>query len=191
MAVGLDVTPDSQTRRTAQATTDTPVTLSVEEGQGLQGGTTWVPINVDNATDIAGGDLTLYYDPNVLEPVQETRGNVPVKMGTIAEGYNFQAAGHSAKPGEVRISVVQNQERDKNYTGLPGGSGALVKVQFTIKRSAPDGATPVTLASAQLNDTYGRDFAAFGRPVDVNHGQVLIGSSYMEQIFLPLVMRKK
>lgn len=190
MAVGLDVTPDSQTRRTAQAATDTPVTLSVEGGRGLQGGTAWVPINVDNAADIAGGDLTLYYDPNVLEPVQDTWGNVSVQMGTIAEGYNFQAAGHSAEPGEVRISVVQNQEYEKNNTGLPGGSGALVKVQFTIKRSAPDGATPVTLASAQLNDAYGQDFvSALQCPVDVIPGQVLVGSSYMEQIFLPLVMR--
>ncbi len=176
----IDTVPSSQTRMATHAATDTPVTLSVEEGQGLQGGTAWVSINVDNAADIAGSDLTINYDPDVLE-IAESEA---VQRTDMTQAFDLET--HSSKSGVLKIALATAQT-------LTGGSGALVKVQFTIKRSAPDGATPVTLASAQLNDTYGQDFAtsALQRPVNRSSGQVFIGSSYMEQIFLPLVMRKK
>ncbi len=175
----IDTIPSRQTRMAARAATDTPVTLSVEDGRGLQGGTAYVSINVDNAADIAGGDLTINYDPDVLE-IAEPYAEAVQKTDMIQA---FELKAHSNQPGVVKIALATAQT-------LTGGSGALVKVQFTIKHSAPDGATPVTLASAQLNDAYGQDFvSALQRPVDVNPGQVLVGSSYMEQIFLPLVMR--
>jgi hypothetical protein len=186
MAVGLNVVPNDRARMTIQAMTGSPVTLQVGRVSGFQGHTVWVPVSVDNAAQLAGADLTLNYDPNVLAFTESTPDSRTVRLSGVTQGHNFSLDSHGDRPGVIQIALAADQH-------VTSGSGAIVEVQFTIKRSAPDGIVPVTLSSARLNDAYGQDFATsvLQRPINVSHGHVAIGDVVSEDhlIFLPLVIR--
>jgi hypothetical protein len=187
IAVGLDPLPDGSGLVDASAagplagTVARQLALSVDTPTGVAGETVWVPVRVDNAAQIAGADLALNYDPNVLE----FEG---VRLAGLTMDANFGIEGHVSTPGLAYISLAQYQ--DQAHQGLTSGTGPLLEIGFTIKRKAENLTTPLTLSSARLNDAYGRDFAtsALQKLVDITNGYITIGEAGAT-IYLPVVLR--
>jgi hypothetical protein len=182
MVVGLNPLPSGQRLAVLQALPESPVTLSVDEVSGAAGGTVWVPVRVDDAAQVAGVDLTLNYDPSVLE----FEG---ARLAGLTKNTNFGIESHVDTEGIAHISLAQYQ--DQTHQGLSSGSGPLFEVGFTIKRRAQDVAAPLTLSSVHLNDAYGRDFAtsALQKPVRVSNGRVTVGQ--VGGIYLPILLRNQ
>jgi len=94
------------------------------------------PINVDDATGIAGVDVTLDFDPLILTATD-------VQLTTLTSG--FSLVSNLTTPGRVVISMAR-------ATGIASGSGALVNVIFTVSSSITQGSTALTFQSASLFD---------------------------------------
>ena len=94
------------------------------------------PINVDNATGIAGVDVTLDFDPLILTATD-------VQLTTLTSG--FSLVSNLTTPGRVVISMARS-------TGITSGSGALANVIFTVSSSITQGSTALTFQSASLFD---------------------------------------
>ena len=94
------------------------------------------PINVDNATGIAGVDVTLDFDPLILTATD-------VQLTTLTSG--FSLVSNLTTPGRVVISMARS-------TGITSGSGALANVIFTVSSSITQESTALTFQSASLFD---------------------------------------
>ena len=90
-----------------------------------------VSIEVDDATGIAGMDLTLGYNADALTATQ-VRGTPLLASSGIILVPNLST------PGQVKVSLA-------GATGIPAGSGALVKVMFDVKASAAPGRYELSL----------------------------------------------
>ena len=188
IALGMDTVPTRRNRIATRARVGSELTVSLGSLDGSPGSTVRVPIDVSDAAQIAGADLTVNYDANVVEVVG-------VELDSWVQGNSFRLetnindnTDEVSTPGQLRISLAQLQ--DSTHQGLPGGAGerTLLEVEFAIKRSAQDGDTPLTLSNVRLNDPYGRDFvsSALQNTVSAGSGQITIGE---RQIYLPLVLR--
>lgn len=134
-AVGL---PSFKRIPLAKALAGISVSISDTTGYPGEKGVVW--ISVSDATGIAGGDLTLTYDPNIL-----TAGEV--KGTSLAAG--LLVVSNASTPGEVRISLA-------GATGLSGGSGSLLEVTFDVHDDAEAGrASPLRLTEVTLRDETG------------------------------------
>ncbi len=124
----------------------------------------WIPIEVDNASNVAGAEIVLNYDPALV-----TATDVQASVLTN----NFSMESNLSQPGQVRIAISAGEG------GEPlEGDGSLIQVQFTAQTDA-SGSSPLNLNSVRLNDTYGRDFAISVLQTDVNtsDGCLTVGES--------------
>ncbi len=116
------------------------VDVSVSDTTAYPGEQTFVSISVSDATGIAGGDLTLTYNPDILT-AQEVKGTV------LATG--LLVVSNTSTPGEVRISLA-------GAAGLSGGSGSLIEVIFEVREDAVAGRTSLlSLTEVTLRDETG------------------------------------
>jgi hypothetical protein len=178
LAAGLPPVPD--TRRLSAALQADSVTLSLSGQSSLpQGGSSWIPIQIDDATLLAGADFTLNYDPFIA---------TLTGARTTALTINFDVAYNLPVAGQARIAL---KPRPGSEDGLGNGTGALVEVQFTALSEVPVGSTsPLNLVNTRLNDPFGRDFASSSLQVRVNQSSGLltvVESAY--SLFLPTVLR--
>lgn len=119
--------------------------LSVGSATGLRRGTVTVPVSVANAQGLAGGDLTLSYDVNALNPKQVTATDLLTKGGVTV-------VPNLAVKGQVKVSMA-------GAAGLASGSGPLIQVTFEVWSSARIGVTPLTL-QAKVVDESGKAFTS-------------------------------
>ena len=91
-----------------------------------------VTIDVDDATGIAGGDLTLTYDAVALTAKQAS----PTSLLT---GALFTT--NLTTAGEVKISLA-------GTSGITSGSGALITITFDVKSDATPGNYELKLTRA-------------------------------------------
>ncbi len=163
IAFGSSLAPESS-RTGRSASRSSSVTVSVPDDVAVYlSDSIWVPIEIDDATDVAGATVVLNYNPSLF---------VVAGVRTTSLTENFDLRFNIGTPGQVRISCG-----DLAGKGLDAGSGVLLEVQFFTTRSdisEYSSSSPVTLASVSLNDTYSRDFATSALQMDVktDHGSL-------------------
>jgi hypothetical protein len=131
---------------------------------GPAGGTVSVPILAQAAGGI-GIDLTVTYDPAVLQPTSAVKSLI-TQNGTLT--YNI------ATPGQVKISIFASSP----FTG----AGPLAFVQFNVVGSVGTG-SPLGLTRADINEgaistcRNGGGFAACGGPNGLVSGLTVDGKT--------------
>lgn len=112
------------------------VTVSVPSVSGPAGGAFTVPIEVDDATSISGADITLRFDPEVLTAT----GAQPTSL--TSDFFLID----NPMDGQIIVTLA-------GATGITGGSGSIVNINFDIDATAAEGNTsPLALSSVSLFD---------------------------------------
>jgi hypothetical protein len=103
-----------------------------------------IPVDVDYAIGLAGFQMTLTYDPNVLESQGSNFGELtPMPQWSILQ--------NTPTAGQIIIGGY-----DTILSGTPIGSGSLIKPLFKIK--GRQGVTSnINLNSVKLSDIYGNE----------------------------------
>ncbi|MSS73372.1 MAG: hypothetical protein EXS64_18065 [Candidatus Latescibacteria bacterium] len=121
----------------SQARTVLVSDLSVDPGQTGA----LVSVSVDSAGGIAGGDITLSYNADVLTARE-------VRPGSLLSPAGITLVSNISAAGQVIVSMA-------GARGIVSGSGALVTVAFDVKASAPPGTYGLELRGT-LRDENGR-----------------------------------
>jgi hypothetical protein len=98
--------------------------VSVSDTSGMPASAVDVTINVDDATGIAGGDITLTYSLSVLTAKS-------VEKTTLTSDFTLVS---NLILGQVKISMA-------SATGIAQGSGAIIKIAFEVNAAATSGST--------------------------------------------------
>ena len=155
---------------------DTPVgitenapSLSMPALKGREGDTVIIPVNLEKANLVAGGDLTITYDPDVLA-FQE------VKKGELLPSGAFVVVSNMPAPGRISISIAGSQTIGQQ-------DGKLLELVFEASefRIDQDNRTDLTFSVGSLSDVSGNLIGAFrengsfvlqlGLPGDVNQDE--------------------
>jgi hypothetical protein len=135
----------------ASKTVDIPTGIMAEPGDQVS-----IPVETNDASDLAGMDLELSFDPAILTPVQVERTDLTDDFLLM-----FKDFGN----GRLVVSLV-------NDTAIIEGSGALIKVIFDVSPNAQGSdSNGVNIRNVQFYDEN-------AEPVEVmasQEGQVLIG----------------
>jgi len=127
----------------------------IPEVTAAPGESVTVPINITDASTVAGADIEVNYDANILT-VSEVRSTA------LTSGMNVIT--NTNTPGTIILRIAVGN-------GLSSGSGAFVDMIFTVSASAVSGTeTPVTFASAEAFDEVGQNIA-----IGTQNGKVKIG----------------
>ncbi|MCH8295899.1 hypothetical protein IH992_32880, partial [Candidatus Poribacteria bacterium] len=103
-----------------------------------------IPINLDDFTGVASGELRLTYAPNSLSPV---------KVSTTDATANFTLSTDFSTPGEIQIAFT-------SPVGLTEGNGAIFILIFEIPREAVIGqSTELIFTQVSLRDEDGGQIA--------------------------------
>jgi len=115
------------------------IAISASDAQAKQGAMgVAVTINVDNATGIAGGDLTLTYSSTVLTAKSVAATSLVTSAGiTLIPNLNTA--------GEVRMSLA-------GANGISSGSGALITITFEVNGTATPGSYELKLTQTVLRN---------------------------------------
>ena len=129
------------------------VEMSIPSLTADAGSSITVPINVDDAKGIAGGDITLTFDKNILTAKE-------AKSTELTKSLNFMP---NIMAGEVTLSMAGTK-------GIAEGSGTIVEIVFEVSAVAKGGAkSPLTFKEAALYDELGNDI-----PIKVVNGSLTI-----------------
>lgn len=121
------------------------ITASIPDTSALPGDSVTVPINVDDASGIAGANLDIEYDAEVL-----TIGEIT--MTDLSEGLMLTV--NTTEPGLARIALA-------GVTGITEGSGALVNMGFEVAESAVLGTVvPLRFLELDLRDETGQEIGS-------------------------------
>ncbi len=123
------------------------VNVSIPDTQELKGSEIEIPINIDNSAGVAGFQFTVSYDDSVLEITG-------VSAGSLTSGWTLTP--NTNNPGEIRIVGTDN-----SLAGLPGDSGSLVLLKFSV--------TGTCGATTTLSFTYGKLSDSEGREIDSDY----------------------
>jgi len=145
----------------AQGTTTvkvTPATLTLPVG-----GVVELLINVENVSNLYGIELSISFDPNVLEVIDANPNTAGVQI----------SAGDMLSPDYEPVNQVANGFIDYALTQIKptapaNGSGTLVRITF---RGKADGTSAVTLGSILLSNNQGG-----GIDHTWQNGQITVGS---------------
>lgn len=120
---------------------DTVVRLNRVEAS--PGTTVAVTLSGEVLDETAGGTFEIAYDIAVVKSVVSvTKGDLVADFKGL--DYNDDGSG--------LLAIALSNDTDVS------GSGELVTIEFELQSDAPLGASPLTLANAVLNDSFGRDF---------------------------------
>ena len=110
--------------------------VSLVEGNGVPGQEVTIPVSVDDASGLAGGDFTVTFDSAILRPVRvEPSGLLPVEKFRVIPNFEIR--------GIARIAIA-------GPTALPEGKGPMFSIVFTIASSAQAGSYPLILRSSTI-----------------------------------------
>jgi hypothetical protein len=123
----------------ARGTADGAVAISVSSARVTAGDTgVSVLVAVDDAGGVAGGDLTLTYDDEVLTARQ-------VQAGPLLSSAGIVMVPNLSVSGRIRIAMA-------GASALPSGGGTLVSIVFDVKSSAASGAYELSLQATLRNE---------------------------------------
>jgi hypothetical protein len=121
------------------------VTVSIPNKADVSGATVEIPINIDNATGVAGFQFTVTFNSAVLQATS-------VKAGTLVTGWAITP--NLSVPGQIRVVGF-----DPTLAGLSGGSGSLVKLTFNVVGTAGQ-STTFSFTECKLRDGFAGDIPA-------------------------------
>lgn len=113
-------------------------TISVSSGiEGKPGEQVIIPIEVDDASGIAGLDLELGFNPAVVKPVE-------AKLTSLTEGFLLMM--RDTAEGRLMVSLAKAE-------GITGGNGALVNLVFEVLPNARESdSSRLLIQSVRLYD---------------------------------------
>jgi len=113
-------------------------TLSIPALSGSPGETVDLTININDASGIKSGEITIAFDATILaaQDAQKTTLSSPFSLSS------------QIATGQITLSFSASSP-------LSGGSGALFTIPMTIASSAPEGTTTLTFTNTQLKDKDG------------------------------------
>ena len=112
--------------------------ISVGTASGSSGSTVSVPISIDDATRIAGGDFSLIYNANTLT-VKEVKGS------DLLTSAGITVVSNPATPGQLKMAMA-------GASGIQSGSGILMTVTFEITSNAAEGKTDLQLQGSPKDE---------------------------------------
>jgi hypothetical protein len=111
--------------------------LIIPEVNGSAGKQVTVPINITDATGVAGADINVLYNANILKVVE-------IKQTALSNSINLTQ--NTNTPGRIILRLAQT-------SAIAGGSGSLIDMVFNIDASVAIGTeTPVRFESAEVFD---------------------------------------
>jgi hypothetical protein len=125
--------------------------VTVSSAQGETGEEVNITVSIENPSGMAGGSLNLFYDPQVVSPVQATRGTAA--KGQFVSNLGYQKAGKNA----VRVVWASS-------TGTSTG-GELFSVSFKI---IGPGSSALTISDLTITNASLQQIAA-----SVTHGSII------------------
>jgi len=132
--------------------TDGPVReLSLPELTAAPGDTITVPINITDAAGVAGADIVVSYDKNLLT-VKEC------KTTTLSNGMNPIC--NTDNPGEVVFVMAGTKP-------IVSGSGSLFEIVFKVSDSFKND-TPLIFKEAEVYDEFGKTI-----PISTQNGKII------------------
>ncbi|MCS6861036.1 MAG: cohesin domain-containing protein, partial [Abditibacteriales bacterium] len=147
---------DAQGNRIAAATQNGVFTvaagrrITIPALSGLAGAEVDVPINIDNAAGVAGGDFTIAYNPAIAQVVRP--GN-PARTTPLTMGFSVSGSADN-RAGRVQVSL-------SGAAPITSGSGALLTVTFRLSPTASPGQfSDLNLLVAVVRDRGGEPFAS-------------------------------
>jgi hypothetical protein len=142
------------------------VIFSLPSGLALSPGeSTWVSLNIDDATNIAGSDIKIGYNPYIVDLLD---------IRTTSLTSNMDLAYNITQEGQIRISI---KPKPGFEDGLAGGSGPFVELQFkNVDNAQGNAISPLNLLVVRLNDKYGRDFSSSVLQTDIEmvDGEIMV-----------------
>jgi len=115
---GLPLAPNEPERKRMASVRSSSVNVSVPNDVPISaGGSTWVPVNIDNAANVTGADIVLNYDPSFFTATG-------VRSTSMTE--DFEVKFNMIYAGQIKISLGA-----KDDVGLSSVSGTLFEVRFT------------------------------------------------------------
>lgn len=132
-------------------------TVKVGSINAAPGSEVSVPISIENITELAGGEFTLNFDPEVAVPVL-------VEKGALLDGFTIEYNLETADTGSIRIAFASD-------TGIDG-SGVLFNVTFQIKGAINEN-TAVVVNDLMLNDMEAQELDC-----DTEDGAIAVGVIY-------------
>ncbi|MGA1841159.1 MAG: right-handed parallel beta-helix repeat-containing protein [bacterium] len=126
-----------------------PKLVSVVSAEGYPGETdVMIPITINDAVGVAGGDIILTYDPNVLTALDIIIA--PLIQDFLTDYYIIEAE------GRVVIAIA-------NSTDIESGSGTMVEIIFDVSEEAVIGTkVPLVLEKVILNGADSKPYCSLG-----------------------------
>jgi hypothetical protein len=140
--LGLPINPEGGKGGSGDDAKSIAYSVRVADASGSPGAIVAVPVYLNDATGVAGADLTIVFDPTAFDVSN-------VALGALTGGFELE---WNASPGVLDISLA-------SQTALSGGSGSIVIIQLHVKPSALPRDTLINPASAKLSGQYGDDLA--------------------------------
>lgn len=120
------------------------VTVNVSNATGQAGTLVSIPISVDNASGIAGVEIVLVFDQEILTALG-------AQTTSLTSGF---AIVDSIFAGKIAITIAK-------ATGMPGGNGSIIAVNFQVSSKVATGSTcSLNIQKVFLYDQYARPIAA-------------------------------
>ena len=154
----------------AQAVSADPV-LSLDNVSGAPGTVVTTTLRAADLQDWAGGDWIIAYDPTLVAEVTQ------VSVAGLSAGAPSQFYDDGA--GLLRIAVAKGS--------AVSGDGALATISLRLASTPARDSASLTMATAKLNDVYGRDFSTSALQHTVTRQNGTVGITRF--IYLPLVLR--
>jgi hypothetical protein len=173
VAGGIWPLPNSTAERSYQ---ETPIVVHLDDAAGLSGAILDVTLSAENMPEWTGAEFIVVYDSDAFEATSD------ISVTGLARDFTLEYS--EPVSGLLHISMAS----DTPVTG--SGELAIISLRSTNDVSEAI-VTPITLASAKLNDAAGRDFftSALQRTVTRENAQLRIEPA--SRIFLPLILRAR
>ena len=123
---------------TGNGTPSDSISVRVSDVVADPGSEVSVTIDVDNATGITAGNLTLIYDSSALTAKGASRSRLLLDTG-IASVVDLSI------PGQINLSLIGD-------AGVQSGRDALMTITFNVRSDAPSGVYRLELAKAIFRD---------------------------------------
>lgn len=117
--------------------------VSIPATTGTGGSSVSIPINIDDASNIAGMDFTVSFDNTVLTPKDPA-----AETTTLTNGFTLSS---NTGTGQIIISLAKS-------TAISSGNGSLVNMLFTVNSSVQSNtSTNLIFTNCKLNDVNGTE----------------------------------
>ena len=132
--------------------------LAIPEIISFPGKEAIIPINMTDASGVAGADIVIIYDSNILTPKI-------AKTTFLSNGMKLTF--DTKTPGELALSIKGNE--------ILNGAGPFIEITFVVSNNAPFTDTPITFKEAKIYDISSKEI-----PMIIPDGKVRISGNCLK-----------